>query len=352
MSSHRSSSRATLQTPGWKSVRPSDQSHRRAHTSAAILDLLRNAGSNGIRKSELARQSGVSLPTVQRCLDWLRHQHDAPINAIKGRWVLSDLGFTLPLIRPENEDLVALMLARALLQAWSGTPSLPTRLDRMIESLDDLTPPTIGETRLSRNAVTTSLSFGTIIDPKLLLLFLNTCGRGVVTIQYRGIWSGETKTLTIEPWAIRFHDGTAYLRAYSRLHREARTFRLAEITKAQHLHEQNPQQQPPGYRNIWGPHDPAYGVDVDRPDVASLRFHGPVARWVAPIRWHHDQNDRWDIDGEVLFRRVHYRSCRAFARRLLHVIDGLEILGPRELSDQVHAYLSSSTWHTTRQATP
>ena len=81
--------------------------------------------------------------------------------------------------------------------------------------------------------------------------------------------------------------------------------------------------------------DPGFGIDSDRPGVATLRVRGGVARWIANLVWDPGQEDRWIEPAELLERKVPYHSCREFARRLLQIVDGLESIEPAELREEV-----------------
>ncbi|MCA9683184.1 MAG: WYL domain-containing protein, partial [Myxococcales bacterium] len=133
----------------------------------------------------------------------------------------------------------------------------------------------------------------------------------------------------------RLHDGNMYLRAWSRTHREARSFRVAQIEGAEVIEGLIPIEAVPPPERIWGDHDPAFGIDEDRPGTAVLHIRAPMARWVHHNVWDPGQEDRWVEDGQLLERRVSYRSCRELARRLLSLGDALVAIEPRELRDTV-----------------
>ena len=75
----------------------------------------------------------------------------------------------------------------------------------------------------------------------------------------------------------------------------------------------------------------SFGIDEDRPDTAVLRIRGPLARWIAREKWHPNQVDTWLEPGELLERRVPYRSCRELARRLMTLGDALVSVEPETL---------------------
>lgn len=310
-----------------------------------------------MRKTELVEAIGnTSGPTVQRALNDLRDQHDAAIeyDPQTQLWRLRDRGFTLPLEAPEPSDLLAVLLAEALLQPLADG-ELRTRLRRLAEEIDDrirrlaraearegsgaeTTPARDGSG--PRPAISSTLSMGTVIDTRRFQEVLEALRVGVLRIRYYTPWDDRHDAYTIEPWAVRIHDGVPYLRAWCREVEGARTFRLAHLQEATRVEEDEPRAKVPGPRRLWSEGDPAYGIDHDRPGVAKIRVRAPIARWLEPVIWHPSQRDQWLEPRTLLERRVPYRSCRELARRLLMIIDAVECIEPPELRKQVDEYLA------------
>ena len=142
---------------------------------------------------------------------------------------------------------------------------------------------------------------------------------------YRSAWRDERVVHDVEPWQVWLHNGVLYLRGFSRKRRAARTFRLANVDSITVLPNVRPSAPVPS--DPWEGDDPRYGIDHDRPNDALLLFRGPVARRIAAATWHPAQHDTWVIEGELLERRLPYRSCRELARRLATVADGLDAGG-------------------------
>ena len=141
--------------------------------------------------------------------------------------------------------------------------------------------------------------------------------------------------MCFEPWQVWLHDGTLYVRGFSRTRRGPRTLRLASIESVAVLGSERALAPLP--TSLWGDDDPRFGVDEDRPGDAVIRFSGGVARWVSMTRWHPTQRDVWLTPHELLERRMPYRSCRELARRLMSFADAIEFVGPDELRDELAA---------------
>ncbi|KIG15555.1 Transcriptional regulator, DeoR family protein [Enhygromyxa salina] len=310
-------------------------------TARVLLRHLREHGA--ATKEELAKVADVSYPSIQRALTWLRDHCDSPVEFDRGagRWVLRDPHFTLPLTDPDPQDLSAVLFAEALL-APLADEEITSRLRRLAEQMDaemrDRGRTPSEGTR--PGTLVATLTTGSRTDPRVLSTLFGAIGKHVVQIRYASPWSsaGAARIHDIEPWQLRLHDGNMYLRAYSRTHSEPRSFRVAQIDDTKVVEGLTPREAVPAPDKIWGDHDPAFGIDEDRPGVAVLRIRAPVARWVHHNVWDPGQQDTWIEEGELLERRVAYRSCRELARRLLSLGDALESIAPDELREVVLAH--------------
>ncbi|HEY8379728.1 MAG TPA: WYL domain-containing protein [Nannocystis sp.] len=313
-----------------------DSSRTVQETARFILRHLRE-NPDGATKETLASRAGVAGVTVQRALKYMREEWDAPIEFVHASkmWKLLDDKFTLPLTDPDPEDLAAVVFAAALLQPVAD-PELNARLKRLVEQMDQAVEETQrAGAKVRPKSVTATMTTGTKVDSRLVSKLLQAVGTGVVRIEYDSPWSGTRKTHDVEPWQLRIHDGVMYMRGFSRTTGDARVFRVAQIVHARVLPGQTPREPIPSKNSLWGSSDPGYGIDTDRPGVATLRVRGGVARWIANMVWDPGQEDRWIEPNELLERKVPYHSCREFARRLLQIVDGLEAIEPAELRDAV-----------------
>jgi predicted DNA-binding transcriptional regulator YafY len=289
-------------------------------------------------KGELVQAVGrTSLQTVQKALDRLRNEHDAPVafDARSRSWALADTSFALPLDAPEPEDLVAVLVAEAI-AAPLADEGLRRRLRRLAEQMDDRLRAQGSKERSRTGAiVSSSLSLGTKIDPLVLHTVLGAVRAGVLRVLYYSPWKDQRERVTIEPWEVRIHDGAVYLRAWCREASGARTYRMVHVESVKPVAGARPTVDVPIGARVWGDGHPAYGIDHDRPGEAIIVLRGAVARWVHGVIWHPLQRDRWLERGERLERRMPYRSCRESARRVLSVLDAVESVEPDELRVEI-----------------
>ncbi|MBK8238615.1 MAG: WYL domain-containing protein [Nannocystaceae bacterium] len=308
---------------------------------ALVLEHLARAGEHGLTKAELVAGIGrTSWPSMQRALKQLREEAGAPIERFgpAPRWRLSR-PFSLSLAAPQADDVVAALLAKALVESFADA-DLVDRIQRLAADLDQRACATSGVPRAEiprTGLLSSTLSLGTTTKPGVLRALLLACGRACVRVRYDSPWrepDGDGRWYELEPWAVRIHDGAAYLRAWRRDGGGARTFRVAQIDEVEPL-PATPSEPLPGADARWGESPPAFGIDVDRPGTACIVMQGSLARWVARVQWHPEQHDEWLIPGQRLRRQVAYRSCRELARRLISVADGIESIEPLELATEV-----------------
>lgn len=320
-----------------------------AERAPEVIRVLTRAGRRGLTKTEIVAALGnTSHVSIQRTLNTLRDR-DAQIEFVLAarRWRLSS-PFPMPLEAPDDDDIVAVLLAKEILAPLLDA-DIVDRIGRVAEQLDEKRVARAGGAASAVAArVSATLTLGTRVKAGVLRMLLQACRRSAVRIDYDAPWKpvGQGRRwYEVEPWAVRIHDGAAYLRAWRRDVGEARTLRVAQIEaiEAFALPKLQRLARVPPPATLWGDEDPAFGIDHDRPDEAVLLIDGAVARWVHRVQWHPTQMDRWLVDGEVLERRVRYRSCRELARRIASIFDAVRGIEPAELRDEVARIVGGSS---------
>jgi predicted DNA-binding transcriptional regulator YafY len=257
---------------------------------------------------------GTSQRSIQRAFVQRRDHHNAELTTFgRHHRVRLEARLPLPLLAPDSEDLVAftyvVCVARPIV-----SPETHARLELALEELDARARQRVAPSDLPRaNAITSTYSQASNVDPLLIRDLLLACHRKTVRITYQSPWD-DTPPVShhIEPWAIHVHDVNHYLRCCSRSRDEPRTFNCAFIES---LELDDPPPEYPVPARPWADEGRAFGVDSDRPGVAVLRFEVSLARWLASVKWHPEQRDEWIEPRELLERTVPYHSCRECRRR-------------------------------------
>jgi len=319
------------------------------NAAAAVLRFLREHAEGTTKEVLRVRPfpagAEVSMQTIQRALMWLRDEMDAPIifDRSDNHWKLTERSFTLPFLDPVQSDFEAVLFASALLEPLVDQ-SLFGRLQRLVEDMDlkiregNRARQKSQTIKLRGGALTATVSMGKPAALATVTKILHAIGNRPLKISYKSPWSdpeSSGREHEIEPWQLRIHDGSLYLRAFSLTRNAPRSFRVAQIESVRQLPPRTPRIKLPPRDQLWGDDDPAFGVDSDRPGQATVILRGPVARWAAMEQWHPAQVDTWLEANERLKRSVSFRSCREFARRLASLGDGLESVAPPALRDEV-----------------
>ena len=305
----------------------------RKHGELSFIDLHRKVEADVEHASE---------PSVRKACRWLRNEHDAPLryDASRRTWILDRSDFSLPLLDPTPDDIVAVAFAGALV-APLGDTELDARIHSLLMELDERASSGDPSRKLRSHAVTATSSATMPVDPRVVATLATAVGRSVVRITYSSPWRDEptTKTHTIEPWQLRVHDGSLYVRGWLRSKSTATTFHVSQIQSAVVTGDALSHARPPAHE-IWGD-GPGKGIDLHHPGRATVRIRGPMARYVALARWHDDQADTWIEPNALLERRFSYDSRRATARRLLALGDALVDVSPPDLRDELARHVAA-----------
>jgi predicted DNA-binding transcriptional regulator YafY len=322
-----------------------DASDYLEQVAAAVLRVMRKHAQ--LRLDDLRRKVDAiiptSLPSLRRACTWLRETHDAPLR-YDGRlrmWVLERRDFSLPLLDPTADDIVAVAFAGALLSPI-GDPDLDRRIQSLLMELDERVAASGRSRKLRSHAVMATSSATMPVDPRVVGTLATAVGREVVRIKYCSPWREEPamKNHVIEPWQLRVHDGNLYVRGWLRKNGGPATFRVSQIHSIVVTGERPDKPRPPPHE-IWGDEGPGKNVDIDRPDRATVRIRGPMARYVGSTIWHEDQTDTWIEKDRILQRTFSYESCRATARRLLGLGDALVHVEPDTLRTELATHVAA-----------
>lgn len=310
------------------------RSDRYACARAIFRDLKRRP--EGMSTEEMCRRFHVSDRTLRNARRILE-ERGIPLTYDGGsrRWKLDQLDHEDPVLDPSDGDLTLLVLGAALLGPFVDAETR-ARVDAAVGAVrHELLPQSPQPGSL---AVRSTVTMRSTVDPRTLRKVLDNVQHGVLRLSYYTPWDDRHEQHVAEPWAVQLVDGATYLRAYSQRRSRPRTFHLGFVTSCVVEPRKRPTQPVPRGDELWG--DTGYGIDEHFPEVAKIRFRGPVARWLARIEWHPSQRDVGPGGDDVLERSVPYRSRREFARKLLSYADAIVSIEPAELRAEVLSAMS------------
>lgn len=284
--------------------------------------------------SHLAAEFEISPKTAQRDITLYRDRLQAPIayHAARRGYYYTRAGFELPRLPATQEELLALLIARRLLQTTAGGFFGEAIRGFSLKLRDTATTLGLDDTRLGEAFSASwhghSPASGKIFQGVVEGLVQNR----LIEIAYHSPGSRETTRRLVEPHHLQHYMGSWVLIAWCRLRADWRKFHLARIAVLS-LHDETFRTRP---RSEWAPLlDAAFGIFQGPAAIpVTLRFTPFRARWVREQLWHPAQEVRPTPDGglELSFPVADFREVRMM---ILQFGADVEVLSPKALWEEV-----------------
>ncbi len=272
----------------------------RVYRLLRIITMLQ--GSRSVTVDDLARELEVSRRTVFRDLNMLEmaripYYFDT---ATRGYRIAST--FFLPPINLTLSEALAMLVLTGRISGASQLPLL-TNARKAAMKLETSLPASIRE-HIGSVLDRVSFRIGPVSDHSgtdgFFEQFTSAIGsRRVCRIEYDSFYDGGCIKVTIHPLRLAFVGRAWYVIAHSVKHGEQRTFKLSRVRKlavtGQVFSSPSRRRVDNHFGNAWSmiPEGKMYDV--------VLRFEPKVARNVAEVRWHDNQQLKWNDDGTLDF---------------------------------------------------
>lgn len=286
-------------------------------------------------RNSLAEEWEVSSKTIQRDLDYMRYQLDAPLvySAAQRGYYYTEQNFSLPAISIKESDLFAIYLAEKVLAQYEGTP-LYDNLRSVFSKIEDSLPDRI-LTESSHDFSRFSFlgASSTKIDPDIWQTVFS-CLRSLNTLEmeYQSRQSQKPVTRRLDPYHGLRSEGDWYVIGYCHLRGEIRTFSLARITAARKLKQQFSIPPDFDFRKIAGSH---FGVHWTGEDIlVRIKFAQPVARFIRERSWHDSQEIEEGQDGSLILSLT-VSHLLELKRWILSWGSNAMILEPQSLAEEL-----------------
>jgi len=276
----------------------------------------------------------VSQSTAKRLIVFFRDRLNAPLeyDRARGGYRYTDDSFELPRVPATQEEMLALLLARHLLERSAGGV-IADRIRRFGKKLLAET----AEFSMDPERVADSFSavwHGYAPAPGKVFTAVSAAvmGERVLEIAHRNPSSGEATKRAVEPHHLKHAMGSWFLLAWCRLRKDWRSFGLSRITSATVLAEAFPRRP----KSEWGHRvNAAFGVfQGDVHETVALRFTPFRAAWVREQVWHEAQKMEELPDGglRLSFPVADYREVKMI---VLGFGADVEVLEPEGLRAEV-----------------
>ena len=256
---------------------------------------------------QLAEEYEVSSKTIQRDLDYMKYQLDAPLQySAKHRgYYYTENNYKLPAIDIKESDLFAVYLADKLLIQYEGT-AIYNSLCSVFKKIEDSLPNKINlDPGNEHGRFTVFPPSNTIIRPGIwetVTSAIRSSSRLEVLYQTPG---SEPSTRLLDSYhGVRF-EGDWYVVAFCHLRKEIRTFSLARMISAKMLPDIFKIPADFDFHKLTGSHFGVHWSD-DEFDV-KIRFDKSVAGYISERKWHPSQQITETPGGAViLFLKVNH----------------------------------------------
>lgn len=249
--------------------------------------------------SQLAEGYEVSVKTIQRDIDYMRNQLDAPVeySAKQRGYFYTEANYKLPAISVKESDLFAIYLAEKLLAQYEGTP-LYQNLCSVFKKIEDSLPETaIVELEKDHARFTVFPPSNTLIRPGIwekVAEAIRLSRR--LRVMYRTP-GNESAVRELDPYHGVRYEGDWYVVGHCHLRNDIRTFSLARMERIEMLKEDFQIPETFDFTRLTGSH---FGVHwSNREYQVRIRFEREVAGYVRERRWHPSQRLDENPDGSV-----------------------------------------------------
>ncbi len=255
----------------------------------------------------LAEEYEVSRKTIQRDLDYMRYQLDAPLEySAKHRgYYYTEKNYKLPAIDIKESDLFAVYLADKLLIQYEGT-AIYNSLCSVFKKIEDSLPNKIAfDPGNEPSRFTVFPPSNTIIKPGIwetVTSAIRLSRKFEVHYQTPG---SEPSKRTLDPYhGVRF-EGDWYVVAFCHLRQEIRTFSFARMLSAKLLPDTFEIPASFDFHKLSGSH---FGIHWGKDEVdVKIHFNKAVAGFLKERKWHPTQRIEENPDGSaVLSLRVNH----------------------------------------------
>lgn len=250
--------------------------------------------------SSLAEEWEVSYKTIQRDIEYLRYQLDAPVQySAKNRgFFYTEEHYRLPAIDIKESDLFGVYLADKLLAQYEGTPIYKS-LNSVFEKIEQSLPNKISlDSASDQSKFTVVPPFTTIIDPSIWSTVISALRNDQqIEISYKTPGT-DPKNRKIDPYhAIRF-EGDWYIVAFCHLRGDIRTFSISRMVTARETGTVFTVPDGFDFRKISGSH---FGLHWNPENThVKIRFSQYVTDYVTERIWHPTQHISTDENGSII----------------------------------------------------
>mgnify|MGYP006285889651 CR=1 FL=1 len=282
---------------------------------------------------------GVSTKTIQRDLDYLRYDMNAPLEYDYDRkgYYYSENNFEIPAISMSESDLFAVYIAENALKQYRSTP-IYDKLLKVFKKIEDSLPDKV---TIDPSWVESRFSFlrepETDIHPDIwetVAEALKAEKRMIIT--YKVPRRHKATTRKVDPYHILCYRSEWYMIGFCHSQQDIRTFAVSRIQDAELTGEDYLIPSDFDIKELMGSH---FGIIWGRKEyTVRIRFDRKQAPYVRERQWQQGQKIKENKDGSIVlsFQTNDLYEVRCW---VLSWGGSAKVLGPKELKEDVKAEL-------------
>ncbi len=283
---------------------------------------------------QLAKDYEVSHKTIQRDLDYMRYQLDAPLEySAKHRgYHYTEKNYKLPAIAIKESDLFAIYLAEKLLLQYEGT-AIYDSLCSVFKKIEDSLPNKISLDSIDDHSrFTVFPPSNTIIKPGIWETVASAIRLSKKLEVHYQTPGSEPSVRKLDPYhGVRF-EGDWYVVAFCHLRQEIRTFSLARMISVKMLPDTFEIPTSFDFYKLTGSH---FGVHwSDDEFEVKIKFNKAVAGYLKERKWHPSQKIEENPDGSVILSLT-VNHLLELKRWILSWGNMAEVLDPKSFVENI-----------------
>jgi predicted DNA-binding transcriptional regulator YafY len=290
----------------------------------------------------IAEKFEVSTKTGQRTLDFMRDQLRLPLAycAEHRGWYYSEPAFALPLLQMTEGELVALLLAERMANAYRGTAighQVEQAFAKIVNSMTDVVS-------IDLNALSEAYSFEAAVTSEIdrqTFLQLGQAIRNHIRLEmiYYTASRGELSERQVDPLHLRNYLGEWYLIAFDHLRNETRSFHVGRIRE---LRLTDKHFEPPAGFHLQEYLDSGFAMIRGlEPIEVELIFNEYQARWIRERSKAHKTEEREELPDGRLRVRMQVTGLDGVKRYAMQYGANVQVIKPAELRQAVRQELAA-----------
>ena len=306
--------------------------------------------------TSLAKEWEVSVKTIQRDLDYLKYELDAPVeydSAHRG-FYYSEAQFSLPAMQISESDLFAVCIAQNALRQFRDTPVHKTLASIFAKIQDSLPDKTRAQPAWLDERILVFPEPATRIDPKIW----DTVAKAIrdnkrLLVCHAAPGDKACTERKVDPYYLVNYKGEWYLSSHCYSRDSIRTFAVSRIRKAQILAETFTMPKSLDKGTMFG--DQFGIIWKDKFHKVRIRFTAEVAPYIRERQWHATQKIK-DLRGGGLILEFTTNHLNEVKDWVLSWGAGARVVSPPVLAEKVtssirEALQAYGKWSVTEKVT-